>query len=202
MDHDIDDEQGQEIPIPDIIPAVLSYRVEHHESADQEAQHYGMLGLRQLLAVFRDRNPDKHQKQGQDTGSHPDYKLNQRISIHIQQNHLHKFLIIRENTDFFAIFATVFSLFRNMLDFNTIETDEEAMAIAKEKHVEIEESKQTRGYVINAFFEEFVEETLIQPTFICDYPVEVSPLTKKKPTDNLVFVAKCDSRCRRMGQYS
>ena len=69
------------------------------------------------------------------------------------------------------------------IDFNTIETDEEAMAIAKEKHVEIEESKQTRGYVINAFFEEFVEDTLIQPTFICDYPVEVSPLTKKKPTD-------------------
>lgn len=69
------------------------------------------------------------------------------------------------------------------IDFNTIETDEEALAIAKEKHVEIEESKQTRGYVINAFFEEFVEETLIQPTFICDYPVEVSPLTKKKPTD-------------------
>jgi len=69
------------------------------------------------------------------------------------------------------------------VDFNTIETDEEALAIAKEKHVEIEESKQTRGYIINSFFEEFVEETLIQPTFICDYPVEVSPLTKKKPTD-------------------
>ena len=69
------------------------------------------------------------------------------------------------------------------VDFNTIETDEEAIAIAKEKHVEIEESKQTRGYIINSFFEEFVEETLIQPTFICDYPVEVSPLTKKKPTD-------------------
>ena len=69
------------------------------------------------------------------------------------------------------------------VDFSTIETDEEALAIAKEKHVEIEESKQTRGYIINSFFEEFVEETLIQPTFICDYPVEVSPLTKKKPTD-------------------
>ena len=69
------------------------------------------------------------------------------------------------------------------VDFNSIETDEEAIAIAKEKHVEIEESKQTRGYIINAFFEEFVEETLIQPTFICDYPVEVSPLTKKKPSD-------------------
>ena len=69
------------------------------------------------------------------------------------------------------------------IDFNTIETDEEALAIAKEKHVEIEECKQTRGYIINAFFEEFVEDTLVQPTFICDYPVEVSPLTKKKPTD-------------------
>ncbi len=69
------------------------------------------------------------------------------------------------------------------VDFNAVETDEEALAIAKEKHVEIEESKQTRGYIINSFFEEFVEETLIQPTFIYDYPVEVSPLTKKKPSD-------------------
>ena len=69
------------------------------------------------------------------------------------------------------------------IDFNTIETDEEAIEIAKEKGVEVEESKQTRGYIISAFFEEFVEETLIQPTFICDYPIEVSPLTKKKPSD-------------------
>ena len=69
------------------------------------------------------------------------------------------------------------------VDFNEIQTDEEAINIAKEKGVEIEESKQTRGYVINAFFEEFVEETLIQPTFIYDYPVDVSPLTKRKPSD-------------------
>ena len=70
------------------------------------------------------------------------------------------------------------------VDFNTINTDEDAIAIAKEKGIEMEESKKTRGYIINAFFEEFVEETLIQPTFICDYPVEISPLTKRKPSDN------------------
>ena len=69
------------------------------------------------------------------------------------------------------------------VDFNTINTDEEAQAIAKEKGVEFEEIKNTRGHIINEFFETFVEETLIQPTFIMDYPVEVSPLTKRKKDD-------------------
>lgn len=69
------------------------------------------------------------------------------------------------------------------VDFNSINSDEEAIAIAKEKGVEIDENKKTRGYIINEFFEEFVEETLVQPTFIYDYPMEVSPLTKKKPSD-------------------
>ncbi|MDO5557938.1 MAG: lysine--tRNA ligase, partial [Clostridia bacterium] len=69
------------------------------------------------------------------------------------------------------------------VDFNKINSDEEAIAIAKEKDVEIEKEHKTRGYIIYEFFEKFVEETLIQPTFIYDYPVEVSHLTKRKPSD-------------------
>lgn len=68
------------------------------------------------------------------------------------------------------------------VDFASFMSDnEKAVAIAKEKGIEIEPGKATWGDVLNSFFEEFVEENLIQPTFIIDYPVEISPLTKKKP---------------------
>ena len=66
------------------------------------------------------------------------------------------------------------------VDFNEIHTLEEARAIAKEKHVEFEE-RHGKGDILNLFFETFVEEHLIQPTFVMDHPIEISPLTKKKP---------------------
>ena len=68
------------------------------------------------------------------------------------------------------------------VDFDAIETLEEARAIAKEKNITFEERHQ-KGDILNLFFEEFVEEKLIQPTFVTDHPVEIYPLTKKKPSD-------------------
>lgn len=66
------------------------------------------------------------------------------------------------------------------VDFNEIHTLEEARAAAKEKNVAFEE-RHKKGDILNLFFEEFVEEHLIQPTFVMDHPIEISPLTKKKP---------------------
>ena len=68
------------------------------------------------------------------------------------------------------------------VDFDTIKTDEEAKALAKERGIEFEE-RHTKGDIINLFFEEYCEENLIQPTFIMDHPLAISPLTKKKPSD-------------------
>lgn len=74
------------------------------------------------------------------------------------------------------------------VDFNEIKTTEEAKAIAKEHNIEFED-RHEKGDILNLFFEEYVEEHLIQPTFVMDHPIEISPLTKKKP-DNPDYVER------------
>lgn len=68
------------------------------------------------------------------------------------------------------------------VDFAEVRTEEEAKKLADERHIEYE-ARHKRGDILNLFFEEYVEEHLVQPTFIMDHPIEISPLTKKKPED-------------------
>ncbi len=74
------------------------------------------------------------------------------------------------------------------VDFNMIKTDEQARAVAKEKGIEFE-ARHKKGDILNLFFEEYAEEHMIQPTFVMDHPIEISPLTKKKP-DNPEYVER------------
>ena len=69
------------------------------------------------------------------------------------------------------------------IDFNEINSDEEAVKLANERHIEIPTGKETRGHIISLFFDEYVEKTIVQPTFIYDYPIEISPLAKKSKKD-------------------
>lgn len=68
------------------------------------------------------------------------------------------------------------------IDFDAVKTDEEAKALAKEHNIEFEE-RHNKGHILNLFFEEYCEKELVQPTFVMDHPIAISPLTKKKPTD-------------------
>lgn len=68
------------------------------------------------------------------------------------------------------------------VDFNTITTDDEAIKIAKEHNIELADHEKNRGHIIAKFFDEFGEKTCQQPTFVYDYPIEISPLAKKHPT--------------------
>ncbi len=68
------------------------------------------------------------------------------------------------------------------IDFDQVTTDEEAKKLADERHIEYED-RHKKGDIVNLFFDEFCEEKMIQPTFIMDHPIEISPLTKKKPGD-------------------
>ena len=68
------------------------------------------------------------------------------------------------------------------VDFRQIQTDKEAKAVAKEHHIEFE-NRHKKGDILNLFFEEYVEDKLVQPTFVTDHPVDISPLSKRKPED-------------------
>ncbi len=69
------------------------------------------------------------------------------------------------------------------VDFSLVKTDEEAQKLAAEHHIELEKGKDSKGHILAEFFDAYVEDKLIQPTFIYEYPVEISPLAKRKPDD-------------------
>ncbi len=69
------------------------------------------------------------------------------------------------------------------IDWREVKTDEQAYSIADERHIEYDKKRHKKGDILNLLFEEYVEEHLVQPTFIMDHPVEISPLTKRKPDD-------------------
>ena len=69
------------------------------------------------------------------------------------------------------------------VDFAKVASDAEAQKLAKEHGIELEKGKETKGHILAEFFDKYVEDKLIQPTFIYDYPVEISPLAKRKPSD-------------------
>ena len=69
------------------------------------------------------------------------------------------------------------------IDFKSITDLDECLKLAEEHHIDLEEHEKAYGHIINKFFEKYVEETLIQPTFLYGHPIEISPLTKKNPED-------------------
>lgn len=69
------------------------------------------------------------------------------------------------------------------IDFKKITDLDECLKLAEEHHIELEEHEKTYGHIVSKFFEEYGEKTLIQPTFLCEHPLEISPLTKKNPDD-------------------
>ena len=69
------------------------------------------------------------------------------------------------------------------IDFKEIDSLDECLKLAEEHHIELEEHEKTYGHIVSKFFEEYGEKTLIQPTFLCEHPLEISPLTKKNPDD-------------------
>ena len=75
------------------------------------------------------------------------------------------------------------------IDFNEVKTDEQAFELAKSRSIEFDPKRHHKGDILNLLFETYVEEKLIQPTFIMDHPVEISPLTKRKP-DNPDYVER------------